>query len=84
MRIYVGNLAENTTRKDLREAFAAFGPVARVGIAADKATGKPRGFGLIEMDQEEGKRAIAGLNGTELGDRVIRVNESKIHQKQSE
>ena len=83
MRIYVGNLAEQTTREDLRQAFSAFGPVARVGIAADKQTGKPRGFGLVEMDQAQGEQAIAGLNGTELGDKVIRVNKAKFRHEQS-
>ena len=78
MNIYVGNLAEQTTENELRETFAAYGQVSSVAIITDKKSGLPRGFGFVEMDEaEEGKLAIAGLDGALLGDRAIKVNEAR-------
>lgn len=77
MKIYVGNLAEDTTENELREAFGAYGEVGRVAIVADKQTGLPRGFGFVEMNMEQGTSAIAGLDGSSLGDRALKVNEAK-------
>ena len=76
MIIYVGNLTENTVKNDLRAAFAAHGSVIRVGIATNRQTGEPRGFGLVEKDQKQRLRAIAAINGTQLGDTSIHVNEA--------
>ena len=78
MNIYVGNLSYTTTDDDLREAFAAFGAVEKATVIKDKYTGDSRGFGFVEMaSQEEGKAAIEGLHGTDLGGRTLNVNEAR-------
>lgn len=77
-KIYVGNLSFKTTEPDLEAAFAPFGTVLTVSIITDRQTGRPRGFGFVEMENdEEAAAAIEGLNGKELGGRTIAVNESK-------
>ena len=76
--IFVGNLSFNTTEDELRKAFEAYGQVDRVSILTDRDTGRSRGFGFVEMaNAEEGEKAIAGLNGTQLGGRTINVNEAR-------
>ena len=78
MNIYVGNLSRETTEKDLREAFEAFGQVASIKIITDKYSGEPRGFGFVEMpDGTEGQSAISGLNDKELKGRTLRVDEAR-------
>ncbi len=76
--IFVGNLSFNTSEDELRKAFEAYGQVDRVSILTDRDTGRSRGFGFVEMaNAEEGEKAIAGLNGTQLGGRTINVNEAR-------
>jgi cold-inducible RNA-binding protein len=76
--IFVGNLSFNTTEDELRRAFEAYGQVDRVSILTDRDTGRSRGFAFVEMtNTEEGEKAIAGLNGTQLGGRTINVNEAR-------
>ncbi len=76
--IFVGNLDFNTSEEDVRQLFAAYGWVDRVTIVRDRDTDQPRGFGFVEMaSAEDGKRAIAALNGTLLGDRALNVNEAR-------
>lgn len=78
MKIYVGNLAEQTTANEIRDTFTPYGQVSRVALLTDKQTGLPRGIGVVVMDQaEEGRLAIAGLHGTLLGDRAIKVKEAR-------
>jgi RNA recognition motif-containing protein len=78
MNIYAGNLPWNLTEEDLRAAFEAHGEVVSVKIIKDKFTGRSRGFGFIEMpNQEEGKAAISALNGKDLKGREIVVNEAR-------
>jgi RNA recognition motif-containing protein len=78
MNIYAGNLPWNLTEEDLRSAFEAHGEVVSVKIIKDKFTGRSRGFGFIEMpNQEEGKAAISALNGKDLNGREIVVNEAR-------
>ncbi len=73
--IYVGNLAFDVTKEAVQQAFAAYGVVDRVSIITDRMTGQPRGFGFVEMPNDaEAQAAIAGLNGKELGGRVLTVN----------
>lgn len=77
-KIYVGNLSFKTTEPDLEAAFAPFGAIVSVSIITDRQTGRPRGFGFVEMENdEEAAAAIEGLNGKELGGRTLSVNESK-------
>jgi len=78
MKIYVGNLAEQTTANEIRETFAAYGEVSRVAIITDKESGLPRGFGFVEMNQTgQGELAIAKLDGALLGDRALKVREAR-------
>lgn len=78
MNIYVGNLSFDCHDEDLRRAFAAHGQVDAARVIADKYTGKSRGFGFVEMpNDEEARKAIAALNGTELKGREIKVNEAR-------
>lgn len=74
--IYVGNLSFDATEDDLRAMFAAHGTVTRVHVTTDRETGRPRGFGFIEMS-EGGEAAIAALDGTQQGGRTLKVNESR-------
>ncbi|MFH2056131.1 MAG: RNA-binding protein [bacterium] len=78
MNIYVGNLAYNTTEEGLRAAFGAYGDVDRVNIVTDRVTGRSRGFGFVEMpDDEQAQAAMSGLNGQELDGRTLNINEAR-------
>jgi cold-inducible RNA-binding protein len=76
--IFVGNLSFNTNEDELRQAFEAYGQVDRVSIMTDRDTGRSRGFGFVEMaNNDDGEKAIAALNGAQLGGRTINVNEAR-------
>jgi cold-inducible RNA-binding protein len=76
--IFVGNLDFNSSEEDLRQLFQAYGQVDRVSIMTDRDTGRSRGFGFVEMtNAEDGEKAIAALNGSQLGGRKINVNEAR-------
>jgi cold-inducible RNA-binding protein len=76
--IFVGNLSFRTTEDEVRSLFAAYGSVDRVNLITDRDTGQARGFGFVEMSNDgEAERAIAELNGRELGGRAINVNEAR-------
>jgi RNA recognition motif-containing protein len=76
--IYVGNLSFDATEESVRGLFEAYGTVGRVNIVTDRDTGQPRGFGFVEMANDgEGEKAIAAVNGTELGGRALNVNEAR-------
>ena len=78
MNIYVGNLSNDVTEADLRQAFEAFGQVTSATVMKDKASGESRGFGFVEMPvQAEAHAAIQGLNGKELKGRTLNVNEAR-------
>src|SRR6266568_8838896 len=78
MRIFVGNVAWGTTEEDLAQLFHPFGEIERIQILTDRATGRSRGFGFVEMpDTTEAQAAIAGLNGTVLGGRALTVSEAR-------
>jgi len=78
MKIYVGSLPYEVTEEDLREEFGAFGEVASVNIITDRDSGRPKGFGFVEMaSKSEAEAAIAGLNGKTLKERTIVVNEAR-------
>jgi len=78
MNIYVGNLSFDSTDEDLRQAFEAYGTVESAQVIRDRASGRSRGFGFVEMpEKEEALAAIEGLNDTELQGRNLRVNEAK-------
>ena len=78
MNIYVGNLDYQLTEDNLKTAFQAYGEVESVRILTDRDTGRPKGFGFVEMpEKEEALKAIEGLNGTDLGGRPLTVNEAR-------
>jgi len=78
MKIYVGNLPYEITEEELRQEFETFGEVKSVSIIADKYTGRPRGFGFVEMPTvSEGQAAIAGLNGKAMKDQTLNVNAAR-------
>ena len=78
MQIFVGNLAYTATEEDVRQLFEGYGVVDTVRLATDRDTGRPRGFGFVEMpDATEAQAAIDGLNGTSLGGRQLTVNEAR-------
>jgi RNA recognition motif-containing protein len=75
--IYVGNLPFSSTQAEITDLFSRFGTVHSVNLISDRETGRPRGFGFVEMDPEQALAAIEALNGTELGGRSLRVNEAR-------
>ena len=78
MQIYVGNLAFSATVDDIRQLFEPYGDVARVHLPEDRETGRPRGFGFVEMPNDtEAHAAIAGLNGKDVGGRTLNINEAR-------
>ena len=74
--IYVGNLSFNVTVEELQALFGAYGTVENVNLITDRETGRPRGFGFVEM-ASGGNEAIRALNGKELGGRNLTVNLAK-------
>lgn len=78
MNLYVGNLSYQLHEDQLRKAFEAYGEVSSVRLMTDRETGRPRGFGFVQMaDKEGGQAAIDALNGYELEGRRIVVNEAR-------
>jgi len=78
MNIYVGNLSYNCADNDLQTAFSAYGTVRTAQVVKDRETGRSRGFGFVEMDdQAEAEAAIRGLNGADLLGRALTVNQAK-------
>jgi RNA recognition motif-containing protein len=76
--LYVGNLPHSTTEAELRAAFEAHGAVEKVSIVTDRDTGRSRGFAFVEMTNAgEAEKAIAALNGQEMGGRALTINEAK-------
>ena len=76
-RIYVGNLPFSATEESVRALFSKHGTVEKVSLITDRDTGRPRGFGFVEMSSADAARAIQALNGTDLGGRPLRVNEAQ-------
>lgn len=78
MNIFIGSLPYTIKESDLKEVFEEYGEVASVKIITDKFTGRSKGFGFVEMNnEEEAQRAIKELNGAEVDHRVIVVNEAR-------
>ena len=77
MRIYVGGLPYQTTEQDLFDLFGQVGQVNQASVITDRETGRSKGFGFVEMSDEEAQAAISQLNGTVLGERTIVVNEAR-------
>jgi RNA recognition motif-containing protein len=82
--IYVGNLAWESTADDLLALFQQHGQVARAQVITDQATGRSRGFGFVEMENDaEAQKAIEALNGTDFQGRALTVNEAKPREPRS-
>ncbi|MGC4027553.1 MAG: RNA-binding protein [Steroidobacteraceae bacterium] len=76
-KIYVGNLPFTATEDQVRALFATHGTVESVALPNDRETGRPRGFGFVEMSQADAGRAIQAVNGQNLDGRPLRVNEAQ-------
>ena len=82
MSIYVGNLNYEVTSEDLSAVFAEYGAIKRVQLPTDRETGRPRGFGFVEMStEEEETAAIKALDGAEWMGREIKVNKARPREK---
>src|SRR5690349_12080467 len=78
VQIFLGNLAFTVTEQDVRELFAPYGVVDRITLMTDRETGRPRGFGFVEMaDDTAAQAAIAALNGKDVAGRALNVNEAR-------
>jgi len=77
MKLYVGNLSFNTTEQQLESMFAEHGPVQSAALVTDRDTGRPRGFGFVEMSDEAARAAMAALNGKNVDGRDLTVNEAR-------
>ncbi len=83
-RIYVGNLPYSTTDEQLSQLFTTYGDVSEVSIVVDRATGQSKGFAFVQMESDEAARdAIAGVNGTQIDGRTLRVNEAQARPERS-
>ena len=77
-KIYVGNLPFSATEAEVREKFEEFGPTLSVNLITDRETGRPRGFGFVEMESgEEADAAIAAIDQTDMDGRMLNVNEAR-------
>ena len=77
MKVYVGNLSFSTTEAELRQLFEAHGQVNSATVVTDRDTGRSRGFGFVEMGDEDARKAISALHETEVGGRKLVVNEAR-------
>ena len=83
-RIYVGNLPYSATNEQLSQLFATYGDVVEATVVMDRETGQTKGFGFVEMGNDSSAQAaIAGLNGTDMDGRAIRVNEAQPRPERS-
>jgi len=76
-KLYVGNLPFSATEDEIRTLFGECGTVDTVELLTDRETGRPRGFGFVQMDDDGAVKAIETLDGQEMGGRQLRVNEAK-------
>ena len=83
MRIFVGNLSFNTSDNDLRDAFAAYGEVVSANIIMDRETQRSRGFGFVDMADDDARKAISGLHESDLQGRALNVNEAKAREERA-
>ena len=78
--IYVGNLPFDASEDDVRELFSQHGTVYSVKLISDRETGRPRGFGFVDMEPQHASAAIEALNGHDFQGRTLRVNEARERQ----
>ena len=77
-KLYVGNLPFTATEDAVRALFAPHGTVEKISLITDRDTGRPRGFGFVEMSNADASRAMQALNGTDFDGRSLRVNEAQV------
>ena len=82
MNIYVGNLNFKSTEEEIQQLFEQYGSVVSVKMITDRDTGRPRGFGFVEMDDDDGATAIESLDGTEFAGRNLKVNAAREKRQQ--
>ncbi|MFW5791038.1 MAG: RNA recognition motif domain-containing protein [Desulfohalobiaceae bacterium] len=75
--IYVGNIPWSATEEEVRDLFAAYGEVTSVKFINDRETGRSRGFGFVEMEEDGAEEAIQALDGSDFGGRALKVNEAR-------
>lgn len=80
-KIYVGNLPFSATEESLRTLFSAHGTVEKISLITDRDTGKPRGFGFVEMSNSDASRAMQALNGKDFEGRALRINEAQERER---
>ncbi|HAW95207.1 MAG: RNA-binding protein [Phycisphaerae bacterium] len=80
MNIYVGNLPFSAGDQELSDLFSQFGAVQSARVIMDRETGRARGFGFVEMADEDARKAIEALDGSEMGGRPLRINEAQERQ----
>ncbi len=84
MKIYVGNLSFQSSENEIRELFSQHGEVSDCTILLDRETGRSRGFGFVEMkDDDAGRNAISALDGNDFGGRNLKVNEARPREERS-
>ena len=76
-KLYVGNLPFTATEDSVRTLFATHGTVEKVSLIADRDTGRPRGFGFVEMSNADASRAMQALNGKDFDGRPLKINEAQ-------
>lgn len=82
MKMYVGNLSFDTTKQDLESIFSEHGTVTDVHLPTDRESGRPRGFAFVTMDSKEAmNKAIAAIDGTDVGGRTLKVNEAQAREE---
>ena len=80
-KLYVGNLPFTATDESVRTLFAKYGTVEKVSLITDRETGRPRGFGFVEMSNADASRAMQALNGTDFDGRPLKVNEAQDRER---
>jgi RNA recognition motif-containing protein len=80
-KLYVGNLPFSATEDTVRALFAKHGTVEKVSLITDRDTGRPRGFGFVEMSNADASRAMQALNGTDMDGRSLKVNEAQDRER---
>lgn len=81
--IYVGNLSWSTSNSDLNAMFSQYGQVTSANVIEDRDTGRSRGFGFVEMDEDGARKAIQALNGSDFQGRTLKVNEAQPRESRS-
>ncbi len=79
-KLYVGNLPFTATEDSVRALFAPHGTVEKISLINDRDTGRPRGFGFVEMSNADASRAMQALNGQDFGGRELKINEAQARE----